>query len=716
MFLKNTYKVVAGGLALILSAGLMVPALAGVASGGAAGGGSGGSGLNTPVWRFSGTRAQSENLITPSGRVISNSVYKSGNYTGFGTGKAGHAAAMRNLESKCGEDNVKAVFGQYYEGTSSGTAFRQFIHSVPDSVKAKATGSQLLSLYKNAGLSNNDVISELSKVASNQFQMKTVVCVYIDDNKDIIWKTVPVYEADSNSIAVTCTYSRTATIKRQISDSKGRDPIGEDNLKDQAGVTIKTPFGKLVDKYEAMNPEDLPDPDEVKKQLDEACGQTETTRPTIDLSANNKAGLAEGGVLNVMEFTKDATYRVSQSIEKLKSCTAYEYESINNSAYQKTGNSRACNDAEIAEYNNKDTKGISTGTLTLNASQDMTGFWQIISVHCNKAEWDNLVTAMGTDMTIQSSNPDTTNGTFSAVAYSKVYKTIPSRLPFGDTTNTNAAQARTGSLGFYDKECPFDCTPNSSGTSATANNGANTNTGNNKTVTTGTIDKYGATSDTHTGNKFEYFRDNIAKTIKLDVWYPKNANGVTYNGEKPLTTTITRWANGTPTIDGSSGGKFTMKTGSRELFKGTATKAAVQKNWDQTKVDTPTSTSLAGLHREFTVAANWASDKDKPQVVNVKWEYNPQVSTRFATTGLGVNAAGNRVSGGVANIASAIEGKCYAQFGTGTSLDTRTLFQTNTGTGSTNNLDTGLIDGTPSTKPVDNTNNLFINFVRATGE
>ena len=64
---------------------------------------------------------------------------------------------------------------------------------------------------------------------------------------------------------------------------------------------------------------------------------------------------------------------------------------------------------------------------------------------------------------------------------------------------------------------------------------------------------------------------------------------------------------------------------------------------------------------------------------------------------------------------TAIQGKCYANYGTTTSSSTVDLFQQNTGSGTTNHLE-GKIVGGGGTNPKDVATNLVVTFVRATTE
>ena len=706
---KKVYAAIVMTLALVFgSFATSLPAYADVVVGGGTGdsssppGGGSGSWYDGPRWEYWGPNVNS--LRPQNGHWALTTVYRAPDgYPGQGPGVASRAIVA--LQPECARPDVEAVFVQ----TIYASNWTQMLWWVKSNWTAGGTYGTLASLSgPNAG-----VKAQLNAARNTGIGDKTVVCV-TGGKPDQVTEE-PVYEPATDTIRVTCVYSRSVAIKRQISDSAGRDPIGENNLEDQASVDIITPFGNLLNTYNKADPK--PSPAAAKAGLEAECAKTPSSaRPKVDLSSSNKAGLAEGGVLNVTEFSRTATYTASQSYEKLKGCNTTTQAWSGSDWYVKSIVFGDCK----GTYDDTRNVQAAAGTFALGSANN-TGFWQILSVHCNKADFDALMAATP-GATIESTND--ASGAFSAVAYSPRYTVIPAKLDFGDESNPNAAKAKSGNLSFYDKECPFDCTADKSTTSgASTSNGAVSNAGSTKPAG-GTVNKYGATSGVNNDNKFEFFRDNKANPLKLDVWYPKSTGVVSYNGAAPLTTTVNRWNLGTPSLDGSSGGKFEMKASDGRVVFNTSGSPLTQRNWDPTATtpeaaylySSPTSAMLKGLVRDFTVQATWASDADKPQVLNVKWEYAPSVSTRFSSTGLGLDASGNITRGGAGTFSTNIQGKCYAQFGTNSGLNTTSMFQQNTGTGVPNGLDGKLVQGDTTSKPVDDTSNLFINFVRATTE
>lgn len=492
-------------------------------------------------------------------------------------------------------------------------------------------------------------------------------------------------------------YSWTTEITRQpLAGDGGKDPIGANNLHNQL-VDKKSNFGLL---WDSLQNSSTRTPQQLKDAVNTALDKDKTlAHGTTALDDDNKAGMAEGGVLNVKEQTLYATVQTNEVKTVTTPIRCVHTATWNSGLGRYNAETTSCSDMPSSTtYTRSTTK--TTGT------QQNTGFWQMLAVHCNQAEFNAL---LASDSSLQKiTTPDSTNA-ISGSVITKNYGTQPAKLDFGDSTNTNAAKAKTGKLAFFDKECPFDCTPDATSSGASTNNGATGNVGSAGSVLPAL---FGATSNGSNTNAFEFFRDNAAKNVKVDTWYPKAVNGVTYGGEAPITTTITRDPNGTPSLTGSSGGKFTMNSAKGDaLFTGSSTNVATQKNWDSSTYSGSNATILKGLHNSFNLKATWASDAGKPHAFNFKWEYAPTVTTTVPLSSIGFGALSTQNSGTKGAAATTIEGKCYSWFGTTTSSSTVAEFGANTGTGTTNTLDGSLLTGTKGTAA-----KLTANFVRSTTE
>lgn len=590
-----------------------------------------------------------------------------------------------------------------------------------------------------------------------------------------------------NTETLTCDHTVYLDIRRQITgtlvDENGipkktalgitqtGDPIGENNLNSQPTVATITPFGKMYDqilaKGSAFTAADW-------TKLKTACDQTKSWNPTtVDLNQQNKDGLAEGGVLNVIERKRTATAKWEKSERKMVSCSkttkAYK-RSLNQTrtkatptspwstwtpttmpAWTLTSNStQNINNPDDCITQHKADKGKTSSVYTAGTLGNPTpskttipvnpatnpvpsktqppqytlappvygtpqekGFWQIIAVHCNPEDYKNAMNAA--DGAIEVSSQADASGYLTKVAYSKTYQRTPSNMDFGNKTNPNAALKRTGDLGFYNKECAFECVADKSTSGST--NGSNKNIRNASPAdgANGSVgDGWGAVSENVNNNSFDFFRDNIDKEIKLDVWYPKSVNGVKYDNHGAKTTTITKWNQGTP--NGSQGGKFVMTDkNNRPVFKDNGNdNVPNQSNWN-TKTFTGKNISiLSGTHNEFKVRADWASEDGYPHVLNVKWEYAPKIDTKVATTGIGFKANGVPARDAANIVSMPIQGKCYAQFGGNTAPQLKADFQNHTGSDKPNGLDKKLPE-MPNMTGGDK-DKLYIKFVRSTTE
>lgn len=515
---------------------------------------------------------------------------------------------------------------------------------------------------------------------------------------------------DSQDVKNSAVYNRPYSY---ITDVKPQFSGGTKKLVPQAGKPVKTNYGKLWDQINSgklkLKPADLDK--RVKAALEKDKG---ITHSQVSLNNNNKEAMAQGGVLNVYEQTTYAKVSSQEVIDKTKvqKCT---YVRKWNS---KTGQFNSPVKVRCVPVSNTAKSTVTMDTDTPTAKN--TGFYQMLSVHCNPEQFNALIKS-GNGIVKTSGSAELVDGKISGSALTKNYTQQPTVLDFGDKRNPNAARAVTGTIGFYDKECGFECTADKT-TANAKKNGANSNVetggkvvnGNLKGVTTTN------TSGTVNSNSVELFRDNDKSTLKTDLWYPVTNGAVRYNGEEPITTTVSRWEEGTPHPQSTKGGKFTMTTADgTQLFTG-SDNAKTQKNWNQELFSNANSTILKDAHTEFNVSSTWASEQGKPQVINVKYEYDPQVNSRIYANNLSFNNSGARVVGTPVNVSTAIEGKCYVNYknnATDKQMDTKKLFSDNTGTGTKNNLDGKIVQGAGSVEEAKSKQtNLVINFVRSTTE
>lgn len=535
-------------------------------------------------------------------------------------------------------------------------------------------------------------------------------------------------------LLVTKPYSYTTEVKPRtpVGGPPGVvDPIGKQNLHPQTSQAQKTNFGVLVDAVNRGDYRNQPNA-AIQAAIDRAlAADARMDHAKVDLDAANREGMAEGGVLDVYEHVLPASIWAKETHTTITT-TSCSYSSI--PVLDKASNSYFYPPAtEKCSTSSKPGPTYYESNASLK-TQYNSAFWQMISTHCNASGF-NALTAATAGVDVRNTGDTTRN--LAAVAYSRVYRSnggapaAPLHPDFGDAGNPNAAKAASGRLGFYDRECPFQCVSDRGSNSASDANGMKANL-NKAAPQDGTLDqeRYGAVSGKNNTGRLNFFRDGDfkGKDIRLDVWAPANTNNVHYDGHAALTTTVTRWSGSTPGLvsgENGNGGQFMMKgtsaTGStQDVFRADGQAPLPQRDWDPSSSGAnpsgyaysgPTAALLPGLYREFAVAATFASDKNKPVTLQFRWEYAPQVDTVFADSRVGFNYATAKIFSEGKHSAP-IQGKCWAQF-TGTSSPEQPFAaQVNaaTGTGSTNTLDGTLQEDAARGQ------SLFITFLRATSE
>lgn len=698
---------------------LVETAEAGVAGGSSGGGGGGGGGGGNHYW-----------VKFPNPSILNN-------------GKIGNIPNVWRDSQVC--RNAIEVWGLVpgvvlYNNAISGSWNYSLVSiSGNANTSAQANGNQLVdSVVKNTGWNRGS--------AAGYVNDKNLVCI---DNPNVLVEAQWRYEVRhtgtrNDSFTENQIHTYVSTVAPQPIEGKN-DPIGADNLNTQSS-TFRTHYGRVWDEYKAAasapgaNTQDLVG--QFKDRFVRAKGldaQADAGRAQVDLNEGNEAGLAEGGVLNVSEHGRMARASVSTQAR------SYEVWRCGHVRYSQTGwqSSGGCGRVTgtmnwnsppadsiwglptSATWSNRGSVNPNPSNATswtafasvINPStetQKNLGFWQIISAHCNEAGLTALKAALGGNLTKLDSGDGTTN--VSGLYRTKHYDSRPSVLPLGQNhSSLSSAQRDTGKLGFYDKECPFDCT--SSGAGASDKNGGSSNVRDTGAKTTKGI--FGAKSGDFNGNYFELFRDNTERTVRPDVWYPVSTKGVTYDGSAPKTTLITRWNGGTPKLGSEFNAYIGTGESKKSIFDVANTSAQPnQKNFEteqQFKESKSFSRATAfqapGLVSDVTVQSTWASDANKPQALQFAWEYSPSVTSKVPST-LGFAQGGNVALGGSVNRATTVDGRCWGEFGTLTQTglgENKTKLRGNTGTGTTTAFSTPSGD-------FNNKNNLVLNFIRGTTE
>lgn len=710
------------GAALLSTTALMAvapPALADI------GGGTGGGGCNGPCtvsgpfnWKVtaSGTGGTAWNKF--AGFAANNSVGYSGvrhntlrDYFAEGTIKPTNGETAAQLLSRCtrsdyiwwvtGANNPlgagrQPMFTPNYGGTMANTLPTAVRIGTPTPIPA-TVNSSITNWIANKNAGAMRIVCSFGVVDNRPAPPPAIVRGYDETRAGVVKKGRSYTKNEPH------TYLTTVTLGLQ------EDFVGAKNLHDQPATSVATNFGKAADALQrgAYNGQTF---DQVTNAINTALAKDNAAgapHAKVNLDAANQAGMAEGGVLNVAEQTKRAIVTINEQTPSIDRRRCEERRDPVWSDATKTWSLGKLTVKCSAWVN---TPGATTTTMTSSlGSLQNTGFWQMLSVHCNTKGFNALVASVGAKVVTQGDSK------VAALAYTKKFAQKPSPVPFGAPTTDS------GKVSFYDKECGFTCTPDA---------GVPTKTTETSTATLRPLT--GASSGDVTSNKFIFFRDNKDHPLNVDVWRPITTAGVrnpidpeTGKPYPAVSTTVTRWLQGTPGLtsgENGNGGQFTLSTAGKPIFdpKG-GNKVPEQVNFDDaTPYSTNVAGKVAGEAKNFTIRGTWASDEGKPNAFNVKWEFKPQVATTVPTTGLGFDSSGNPVVGTSTVVWTGIQGRCVAEFGkTTSSFDPRALVEASTGTGSVNKLDSELIQGFNDDykAPVLSiTTNLLAKFVRATTE
>jgi len=688
-----------------------------------------------------------------------------GSTGGGGGGGGGQGRWMEIPKAKLDNGSIQNIPAQYRNSAICQNAIAYFA-IVPNVVSdGNATGGPWTYSFYGVGTGNGVNFPGGSNVATRIAQnvgwsydqgaaylnQKNFICL---DNPNVVVSNEWRYEVrdtgnSSDSLNETGVHSISTTVTPQPIEGV-LDPIGEKNLNTQGGVVANTNFGNVFEEYQRAVSAPGADRQNIvgqfKARFAEARAQDAAKpRENVTLNEGNQAGLAEGGILNVTERTKSATATASTSANS-RQVWRCGWDNWSKSGWQPTGceavggsinpdnldtagknYARWDSQGQRDRYNPPTSGPTSWTNFSTRSSSDLTtlrttGFWQILAAHCNAQGMVDLKNAMGADL-VDLGAGDSTNQV-SALVRTKVYPSQPTVLPLGqDSSSLSAAQRATSKIGFFDKECPFDCTPNrSTAAGASEANGAVSNVSSDALGAPAVKGLTGAkSSDNVNSNYTETFRDNIERDIRPDVWYPvSGSNGVSYDGSAPKSTMVTRWAGGTPKLQDEfkaslltrdKDGKETSRT---PIFSLDGSSTTQKNNFGKPSENFSNSSGsqVTGLADHIGFQATWASTKDKPQAIQVAWEYAPNVtSTVPRVISFTQGGTGAQVVSSVSRVTK-VDGRCWGEFGT-SAQTTRALAATelksNTGTGTTPKFT--VPNGSEKAA-----RNIVLNFVRGTGE
>lgn len=339
-----------------------------------------------------------------------------------------------------------------------------------------------------------------------------------------------------------------------------------------------------------------------------------------------------------------------------------------------------------------------------NATTRVNRFFQILTTTCNTIGFDLLLEEVPNLQVFNES-------TFHRTAITQVfYDGVPALLEFGDhrhpATLANGEESQqflTSQARFYTKECPWLCIPETDFSVFDAVPNPALRSGQVKDDDVPFAGAAVREHDTSITEAYEFvvFRDNVERELFIQLWYPKEQPGVTVPiGVEPISSTVVNWTRSTPTREffGMSNARglplFTGTTGLPQLT-----------NFTSETFSTLNAEKMSGSHQVFGFNSTWVSSEGTPVMLNFSWEYELEVTGSAPVGAIGFY--GNTIVFIMGEVHTYADGRCWAQFGDRTPIDTSEVLFQNTGMGRDNYLDLDIIS-----QELDDPRNLVIYFIR----
>ena len=401
---------------------------------------------------------------------------------------------------------------------------------------------------------------------------------------------------------------------------------------------VKTAYGewydKNISKIKSLNGKTGNDFKNLKAELENgakaaiAKGQLP---PDITLSTKNRKGFAKGGVIDVIERTRNQSVEISNSKDQRRTQT-WRVKIINGK------------DVEIPGTR-KDSGWVDTGVKgkapnVVLSSPVGRSFWQMIHAKCNDLGMKNVSRDLGS----QGINATASDSSVSDTMRTKPYSSQLD-LQLGNVAGKTPTFKSTAYDGFYNQtsgclpviDCISDPTDPKNG-SDSANNVQDSADKRNYTYGAQSNAVVGSDTKLLSSDAFTFFRDNDTHNIRVDLWYPKvnTANtGITVDPKPTLFTRLFFDKNGTP---------------AKDLVSVTANKKQILTGED---ISNGKGYMTNGELTNIGMASQWASDEGKPHRFNVDWVSEPTVTNTVYT-----NVNGNGGASGATTDTSKIRVYC----------------------------------------------------------
>lgn len=385
---------------------------------------------------------------------------------------------------------------------------------------------------------------------------------------------------------------------------------------------------------------------EANKDKIKAAAKKSTKDITLNLSAKNKQGFANGGLFTVVQNELPIEMSVSSATDykTVYTCKYSDTEKTLVGTYPKSEYNKptAGEGIEIVEtatdwkvYKKKAVTSSSTaptgtkvtGIAVSPKEWKLSKSYQLIGVRCNTSK---LKSSLGEGTIISQT---VSSGKMSAAAKSPV---VLKRL------STHFNNLNNISFFYYGRGCDLNCTP-SKGTDR--NNDNVNNVGKSTSSKMTDPSSFGAQADNKVSSKFQFFRDNVYKDVRSDIWRLadpaiKELKNV---GNKAHRTAISADPEGTPkhkeysVLGVSNNREIEVMNGER-----------LREVW-----------VTSGQINKFRVKSDWASNAGEPHKININYVYRP---TLTAYVPLEITTSGQIKKGG--SVGSNIDYVCTNRYNT----------------------------------------------------
>ncbi|WP_073388133.1 hypothetical protein [Jatrophihabitans endophyticus] len=394
---------------------------------------------------------------------------------------------------------------------------------------------------------------------------------------------------------------------------------GPDKLVYQTTETVM-PLGQFVNSYNYKN-NTCP----TVAQLNAAAAKNVgVSHGSVAVNAENKRGLAEGGILTVRENIERIQLLLTPTTKQPQVRTrvrtqVYSFTLYNTGAEYGVGDETGYYFSYTAwtAWKNSGSPVHSCGTGENTETGENGGLYQIFTNHCDASA--AIQKGQSAGATVVDNGDSTKNFAGSVISRTDNLNEFEPQWGWGEGDRA----------GQWNKLCAYQ--------------GQKASTGSPASVT--------------------YFRDNTPHATSVDLYRPQSGGVVSYSGQDATATMVSLW-NGSIQAPGvSDTGQFQMMANGQPLFGSDASPAPVLSQWGsvnavQEKYFGLVPSQVTNLGME----ADWPTDAGKPEVFTTKWIYTPQVSNTFPVV-VGFDSHDQRTDT-LGTVSTGIEGEVYSMQGT----------------------------------------------------